>query len=350
MAPICKAFNRYSNSTRHKLCHTGQHFDTKMSQIFFDQLDLPNPDFYLGINGGSQTEMTARIMQEFEKIALAEKPDLILVPGDVNSTLACGLVASKLGIEIGHIESGLRSFDRSMPEEINRIVTDVIADHLFVTEQSGVDNLTMEGVDKNKIHLVGNVMIDSLINLLPQINQSSILQSMNIRPEEYILVTFHRPSNVDEFDYLLNLINYLNELSKDIPIVFPIHPRTRNNLQNQGIDIELEPTSNFILTEPIGYIDFLALTKSAKIVITDSGGIQEETTFLQVQCVTVRDNTERPITVDIGTNHLVGTDINDVKQTVTSILNGKLKKGEIPQYWDGRTSERIVNILLKNEI
>ena len=348
MAPIARAFQKFTSQSRHQLCHTGQHYDAKMSQVFFDQLGMPTPNFYLGINGGSQTDMTARIMQEFEKVVLAEKPDMILVPGDVNSTLACSLVASKLGIQIGHIESGLRSFDRTMPEEINRLVTDVLADHLFVTEQSGLDHLKNEGVDESKIHFVGNVMIDSLVNLLPKIDQSTILQSLNIKAGHFILVTFHRPANVDGFDYLLDLINYLKELSLEIPVVFPIHPRTRNNLEKQGIDTK--STESLILTEPLGYIDFLALTKSAKIVVTDSGGIQEETTYLGVQCVTVRDNTERPSTVDLGTNHLVGTDLSNVKQTVTSILNGNIKKkGQIPPLWDGHAAERIVEILLKNE-
>ena len=345
MAPICKAFQKNSSQVKHQLCHTGQHYDAKMSQVFFDQLGMPTPNFYLGINGGSQTVMTARIMQEFEKVVLNEKPDMILVPGDVNSTLACSLVASKLGIKIAHIESGLRSFDRTMPEEINRLITDVLADYLFVTEQSGIDHLVHEGIDQNKIHFVGNVMIDSLVELLPQIDQSTIIDTLSLVQKEFILVTFHRPANVDAFDYLANLINYLKELSEDIPIVFPIHPRTRNNLEKQGIDTK--STESLILTEPLGYIDFLALTKSAKIVVTDSGGIQEETTFLGVQCVTVRDNTERPSTVDIGTNHLVGTNLDDVKKTVSSILNGNVKLGEIPPLWDGHTADRIAKIILE---
>jgi len=345
MAPICKAFQKYSSEVNHQLCHTGQHYDAKMSKVFFDQLGMPTPTFYLGINGGSQTDMTARIMQEFEKVVLNEKPDMILVPGDVNSTLACSLVASKLGIKIAHIESGLRSFDRTMPEEINRLITDVLADYLFVTEQSGIDHLVHEGIDQNKIHFVGNVMIDSLVELLPQIDQSTIIDTLSLVQKEFILVTFHRPANVDAFDYLANLINYLKELSEDIPIVFPIHPRTRNNLEKQGIDTK--STESLILTEPLGYIDFLALTKSAKIVVTDSGGIQEETTFLGVQCVTVRDNTERPSTVDIGTNHLVGTNLDDVKKTVSSILNGNVKLGEIPPLWDGHTADRIAKIILE---
>ncbi len=345
IAPILRALQTYSDSIQSQLCHTGQHFDEKMSKVFFDDLQIPKPDFNLEINGGSQAQQTAVIMQAFEKVVLQEKPDIVIVPGDVTSTLAASLVASKLGIPIAHIESGLRSFDRTMPEEINRVITDVLSDYLFVTEQSGLDNLANEGVDPKKVHFVGNVMIDSLVHFMPMIEKSTIHSELGVQPAHYGLVTFHRPSNVDEVDYLANLMNYLVELSHRLPIVFPIHPRTRNNLLQRGIDIA--SNRSLIVTEPIGYLDFLALTRSASLVITDSGGIQEETTFMGVQCVTVRNNTERPATVELGTNHLVGTDLHNVKRTVENILTGNEKHGEIPPLWDGHAAERIVGILLK---
>ncbi len=344
LAPVMRVLRSYSDFVQSLLCHTGQHFDEKMSKVFFDDLQIPKPDFNLDINGGSQAQQTALIMQAFEKVVLQEKPDIIIVPGDVTSTLAASLVASKLGIPIAHIESGLRSFDRTMPEEINRVMTDVLSDHLFVTEQSGLDNLVKEGIDPKKVHFVGNVMIDSLVHFMPKIEASVIHSELGIKPGHYGLVTFHRPSNVDEVDYLANLMNYLAELSNRLPIVFPIHPRTKNNLLQRGIDIS--SNNNLIVTEPIGYLDFLALTRSAKLVITDSGGIQEETTFMNVQCVTVRNNTERPITVEMGTNHLVGTNLNNVKKTVEAILSGTRKEGNIPPLWDGFAAERIVDILV----
>lgn len=344
IAPVHKAFQEHDSSVNHFICHTGQHFDRKMSQVFFEDLNLPKPDFYLGVNGGSQADQTARIMQEFEKIVEVEQPDLVIVPGDVTSTLACSLVAVKLGIPVAHVEAGLRSFDRSMPEEINRMVTDVISDYLFVTEQSGLDNLAHEGVDQNRIFFCGNVMIDSLIEYLPKVEDCTILEKLGLKPKEYLLVTFHRPANVDEDKYLRALVGFLQEMSQERDVVFPIHPRTKNNLQRLGLTEKKD--SRLFLIEPVGYLDFLALQKNAHIVITDSGGIQEETTYLGVQCVTVRDNTERPVTVDIGTNHLAGTDLNEVRRIVAKILNGERKGGRIPEKWDGSAAARIADVLV----
>jgi UDP-N-acetylglucosamine 2-epimerase (non-hydrolysing) len=347
MAPINKAFQKYlvnnpALSIGHKICHTGQHYDAKMSDIFFDDLELPQPDYYLGAGSGSHAEQTAKIMIEFEKVLLAERPSLILVYGDVNSTVACSLVASKMGIKIAHVESGLRSFDRTMPEEINRILTDHLSDYLFVTEQSGINNLNKEGISGDNIFLAGNTMIDSLVSYLPKASLSRILDTFKIYDTRFILITLHRPSNVDDKDNVTQIIYLLNQLAELRKIIFPVHPRTKLNIQKNNL--ELNP--NLILTDPVGYIDFLALMKNAEVVITDSGGIQEETTFLNVQCITIRDNTERPCTIEIGTNHLVGRNLTAAKKAILKVLNGEIKSGKIPALWDGYAGERIVAILV----
>jgi UDP-N-acetylglucosamine 2-epimerase (non-hydrolysing) len=344
IAPLHKAFRGYPE-VKHLICHTGQHFDEKMSKVFFEELEMPEPDFYLGISGGSHAVQTAGIMVEFEKILLAEKPDLVIVPGDVNSTMACSIVASKAGIPVAHIESGLRSFDRRMPEEVNRVITDHIADYLFVSEKSGIINLDNEGIASDKIFFVGNIMIDSLIQYLPVIEKSEILRSLDLNSGQYILATFHRPSNVDDKDNLKGIFTFLGEIAKMKKVVFPVHPRTRNNLK--GISFSPEQNKDLIMTDPLGYTDFLKLVKNAALVITDSGGIQEETTFLGVQCITVRENTERPVTVDAGTNQLIGTDLEKVKAHTLRVLGGELKKGSIPELWDGRTAERVAGIIVK---
>ncbi|MFC2113433.1 non-hydrolyzing UDP-N-acetylglucosamine 2-epimerase [Bacteroidota bacterium] len=343
IAPLYRAFKKNEDKVKHLICHTGQHFDKNMSKIFFEQLEMPEPDFNLGIGSGTHADQTARIMVEFEKVLNQEKPDLILVPGDVNSTLACSVVASKMGIKIGHVEAGLRSFDRGMPEEINRIVTDVLSDYLFVSENSGITHLRQEGIPEERIHFVGNIMIDSLVHMLPKIENSEILGKLDINTGHYTLMTFHRPSNVDTKNSLERLVGMLNLLSAETRLVFPIHPRTKKNLEEHGLSKELNP--GIILLDPIGYIDFLALTRSAELVITDSGGIQEETTFLGVQCITVRDNTERPVTVTEGTNQLIGTDLEEVEKAAIKVLAGEKKKGRIPELWDGRTADRIVDII-----
>jgi UDP-N-acetylglucosamine 2-epimerase (non-hydrolysing) len=346
IAPLCRAFKNRKDRFEHLICHTGQHFDRNMSKIFFEQLEMPEPDFNLGVGGGTHADQTARIMLEFEKIMNQYKPDLILVPGDVNSTLACSVVASKLGTKIGHVEAGLRSFDRGMPEEINRIVTDVLSDYLFISEEAGLTNLRREGLAEEKLHFVGNIMIDSLVHFLPTIEQSDILDKLNLVAGQYTLLTFHRPSNVDTRSLLTQLVEMLNRLTGKTKLVFPVHPRTRKNLEE--FDLMSKLSEEILTLEPIGYIDFLALTKSANLLITDSGGIQEETTYLGVQCITVRNNTERPVTVTTGTNQLIGTELDAVEKAALEVLDGNIKKGNIPENWDGLTAERIVDIIDKS--
>jgi UDP-N-acetylglucosamine 2-epimerase (non-hydrolysing) len=347
MAPIDKEIRKFISKFppaefKHIICHTGQHYDMNMSEIFFNDLELPKPDYYLNVGSGSHAEQTAKIMIEFEKVLLIEKPDLIIVYGDVNSTIACSLVAAKFGIKIAHVEAGLRSFDREMPEEINRILTDHLADYLFVTEKAGIKNLESEGIPKDKVFFVGNVMIDSLIYYLPRTDKSNIICNFKLEPSSYVLATLHRPSNVDNFENIKQILSMLNKLAETRKIIFPVHPRTRNRIK----DNQSYFNKNFFITDPIGYIDFLALMKNAELVLTDSGGIQEETTYLGVQCLTIRNNTERPVTMETGTNQLTGTDPAKIFQTANGILKeGKIKKGRIPDLWDGKTSERIVNII-----
>jgi UDP-N-acetylglucosamine 2-epimerase (non-hydrolysing) len=342
VAPLHLAFSKYKN-INHLICHTGQHYDEKMSKIFFTELGLPKPDFYLGIGSGSHAIQTAGVMVKFEEILIQEKPDLVIVVGDVNSTLACSLVAKKMHIPVAHVEAGLRSFDRTMPEEINRIVTDAISDYLFVSEESGIKNLHNEGVSGMKTFMVGNVMIDSLILNTPKIDSSKILTEFEIMPSTYLLATLHRPSNVDQQDSLSQLIGILNKYAWDQKVIFPVHPRTKANLVKMNLLGSI--SENLVLCDPIGYTDFLCLLKNARLVITDSGGIQEESTYLGVQCITLRENTERPITVVHGTNHLIGTEIQAVDTAIKNLLNGKTKKGKIPDLWDGKAAERICSIL-----
>lgn len=344
VAPVHKEFLKHNKIIKHLVCHTGQHYDKSMSKIFFKDLKLPEPDFYLGVGSGSHAEQTARIMIEFEKILIKEKPDAIIVVGDVNSTIACSLVASKMNIKIAHIEAGLRSFDRTMPEEINRILTDSISDFLFVTEKSGLENLKREGVSDEKIFFTGNVMIDSLISFLPDTEKSNVLQELNLELQNYVLVTLHRPSNVDSIVQFEKLFKLLIKLSLKNKIVFPAHPRTKKNLYNFISDIQ--GIKNLIITEPLGYIDFLSLIKNAKLILTDSGGIQEESTYLGVQCLTLRNSTERPVTVEIGTNQLIGNNLEYAEKESFDIMNGKKKVGKVPDLWDGKAAERIVNILV----
>ena len=346
IAPLYKSLRKYEGQIRHLLCHTGQHYDVPMSGVFIDELDLPTPDFHLGVGSGSHAEQTARVMIEFDKILEAEKPEMIIVVGDVNSTIACALVATKLQIEVAHVEAGLRSFDRQMPEEVNRVLTDAISDYLFVSERSGLVNLEREGIPREKTAFVGNTMIDSLIYYLPRARSSTIHKKLALDKSGYILVTLHRPSNVDSRENLTGIVQFLNALALERAIVFPVHPRTRTKLLEYGLNTLL--ATKIHLVDPIGYIDFIALTMNAKLVLTDSGGIQEESTYLGVQCITLRSSTERPVTVEIGTNHLVGTDLGKAKETALAILGGQLKLGQIPELWDGKTSERIASILQRH--
>jgi len=326
------------------LVHTGQHYDDNMSELFFRELNLPAPDVNLEVGSGSQAWQTAQIMMRFEKVVLDHAPDWVLVYGDVNSTVAAALVCAKLGIRVGHVEAGLRSFDRTMPEEINRLLTDQIADLLFTPSKDGDENLLREGVPEEKIYLVGNVMIDTLVRLLPKA-QGKGFEDKVLSNGNYALVTLHRPSNVDEPKMLNEIITALGEISTELPVVFPVHPRTRAKITEFGFHIA--ENGRLRLLDPLGYLDFLALEKNATVVITDSGGIQEETTFLGIPCLTVRKNTERPITAEMGTNILVGQDMARLKSEVNNILDGKAKKGKVPPLWDGKTSERIAEIIAK---
>ncbi len=344
IAPVDKALRKHSKVVSHKICHTGQHFDDCMSKVFFDELKMPRPDFYLGVGGGSHASQTARIMLELEKVYELERPDMVIVPGDVNSTMAAALVASKMGIPIAHVEAGLRSFDKTMPEEINRIITDVVSDLLFVTEHSGTKNLRDEGVDSDKIFFVGNTMIDTLEDHYELIEESSVAADMGLTQGQYILATFHRPTNVDDKQGLSDLIDTLKRLAGDRKLIFPVHPRTMKNIKEFGLDSDLP--AGLVLTPPKGYIEFLSLMRYAELVVTDSGGIQEETTYMGVQCITVRKNTERPVTIDVGTNHLVGTDLEKVEKTALDILGGTTKPGRIPEMWDGKAAKRIAAIIV----
>jgi UDP-N-acetylglucosamine 2-epimerase (non-hydrolysing) len=321
---------------RQTLVHTGQHYDRNMSDIFFTQLEIPEPDVNLGVGSGSHAAQTAGIMRSFEPVVLEHKPDLVLVYGDVNSTVAAALVCSKLLIPVAHVEAGLRSFDRTMPEEINRIVTDRISDLLFTPSEDGDTNLQHEGIPREKIHRVGNVMIDSLIQLLPAARSCRT----NGFSERLALVTLHRPSNVDDGDNLQRVLDSLRETSDYFDIVFPVHPRTRQRIKEFGLSVP-----RLHLVDPMPYVEFLALQTRAAVVITDSGGIQEETTYLGVPCLTMRENTERPITVTLGTNILVGEDKNRLTAELKNILDGKGKKGVIPPLWDGHAGDRIADVL-----
>ncbi|MEW6380572.1 MAG: UDP-N-acetylglucosamine 2-epimerase (non-hydrolyzing) [bacterium] len=356
-APVIAALDQY-NGFRQTLVHTGQHYDTNMSDIFFHQLGIPKADFNLEVGSGSHAQQTSQIICRFEPVVLEQKPDLVLVYGDVNSTVSAAIVCTKIGIPVGHVEAGLRSFDRTMPEEINRLLTDQMADLLFTSSIDGNENLRREGIDDKKVHLVGNVMIDTLIRLLPKADDEIFKwltgngQSPTAASEKswlhelingpYALVTLHRPSNVDDPVMLRKIILTLSEISHSVPVIFPIHPRTRQRLQGLQLDLDYE---QFKLIEPIGYLEFLALQRRAKVIITDSGGIQEETTFLGIPCLTVRENTERPVTITTGTNILVGQDMKRLKEEVERLLAGAGGKGTIPPLWDGKASERIAMVL-----
>lgn len=348
IAPLHRAFQAHPEITSSKILHTGQHYDAKMSDIFFNQLELPEPDYYLGIGGGSHTWTTAHIMIKFEEILKEDRPDLVLVVGDVNSTVACALVAVKMGIPTAHVEAGLRSGDRTMPEEINRLATDAIVDHLFVTEQSGMIHLAKEGVSDEKVHFVGHVMIDSLVYFREKASHSKILEELKITPKKYILMTMHRPHNVDNESGLKDILKIIQNAASHRDVVFAIHPRTEARYKSFGLYEELASTANLTLLPPQGYFEFLKLMDNAELIITDSGGIQEETTYLQVPCMTFRDTTERPITVDLGTNFLM-QDLNPetVRIQMEDILNGNAKQGAIPPLWDGKASERIADILVE---
>ena len=324
------------------LVHTGQHYDADMSQVFFDQLGLPRPDVNLGVGSASHAVQTARIMIAFEGTVLEQRPDLVLVYGDVNSTVAAALVCAKLGVPLGHVEAGLRSFDRRMPEETNRLLTDRVADLLFTPSVDGDENLLREGVDPDRIHRVGNVMIDTLVRLLPQASAHWDDLRARLGLGRYGLVTLHRPSNVDDPATLASIMAALDEIGRDLPLVFPMHPRTRQRLEGLRIGVN---EARVQITEPLGYLDFLALQRHAALVITDSGGVQEETTYLGVPCLTMRENTERPVTVTVGTNALVGGNLDCLCEEVQRVLRGQGKRGAVPPLWDGRAGARIATVV-----
>jgi UDP-N-acetylglucosamine 2-epimerase (non-hydrolysing) len=336
-APVLRALAG-RRGIQQTLVHTGQHYDAAMSDIFFSQLGMPEPDVNLAVGSGSHAWQTAEIMTRFEPVVLERKPDWVLVYGDVNSTAAAALVCAKLLIRVAHVEAGLRSGDRTMPEEINRLVTDQLSDALFTPSADADENLKLEGIQASKIHLVGNVMIDTLVRLLPLADQ----QNLNGIPERYVLVTMHRPSNVDDLPWLSSLLTMLTELSREIAVVFPIHPRTRQWIAKLD---SVKQAPNLYLLGPKPYLEFLALQKRAAVVVTDSGGIQEETTFLGVPCITVRENTERPITVQLGTNRLTGRDLNALQTAVRTGASSPAKQRAPIPLWDGHAAERIADCL-----
>jgi UDP-N-acetylglucosamine 2-epimerase (non-hydrolysing) len=343
LAPVARALRGRADQF---IVHTGQHYDVNMSDIFFEQLGIGAPDLNLGVGSGSHAQQTAQVMARIESVLLEENPDALIVYGDVNSTVAAALVAAKLGITVAHVEAGLRSFDRTMPEEINRLVTDQLADLLFTPSFDADENLLREGIPAAKIHRVGNVMIDTLVRLLPA--AESALHASGLAGwigKPYALVTLHRPSNVDDPAALRATCAALADVARELPVLFPVHPRTRSRIEADA----MPESKNLHLCEPLGYLEFLALQKYATVVITDSGGVQEETTFLGVPCLTMRDNTERPVTVTMGTNTLIGRTAVSAREEVARILRGDVKAGAIPPLWDGSTGERIATILCGEE-
>ena len=340
LAPIIPALDALqSKKIRYRLVHTGQHYDKKLSQIFFDQLQIPSPDANLEAGSGTQAEQTAKIMIEFEKDLVAHPTDLVVVVGDVTSTLACAIVAKKLHTKVAHVEGGIRSFDMTMPEEVNRLVTDSISDYFFTTSEVANQNLRKAGVSEKQIFFVGNTMIDTLYANLPKAVKPSLWDPAGLSTKNYFVLTLHRPSNVDDSGKFSGLLNTINGLANS-KIVFPVHPRSRKNLDQMAGELK-----NIIISEPLSYLEFIYLLKGAKGVITDSGGVQEETTVLGVPCITLRNNTERPETVSQGTNELIGEDLENLATAIDNINNNRWKAGTIPPLWDGKTAKRIVNIL-----
>lgn len=351
MAPIIEEMRRHPRNLQYLLVHTGQHYDEKMCQTFFKELGMPSPDIDLKVGSGSHAEQTGNIMIKFEKICLKEEPDIVIVVGDVNSTMACTITAKKLGIRVAHVEAGLRSRDMSMPEEINRLCTDVLCDYLFTTDHFATENLIAEGVSKEKIFFVGNVMIDNLLKFKEFAKDLDTLKNYDLSPGEYAILTLHRPSNVDSKITLTGILEALKEISEQIPIVFPIHPRTRKMVEEYGLShffSHSRKPKGLWTIEPLGYIDFLHLNMYAKMVLTDSGGIQEETTILGVPCITLRENTERPITCELGTNAVVGNSKEKIIFAAKSVLDGNVSSSQIPEKWDGKAAKRIVECLLSS--
>jgi UDP-N-acetylglucosamine 2-epimerase (non-hydrolysing) len=352
--PVFRALEQHPEDFTTLLIHTGQHYDERMSEVFFRELDIRQPDVNLGVGSGSQGQQTAAVLLRIEELLLKDPPDLVLVVGDVNSTMAATLAASKLGIPVAHVEAGLRSFDRKMPEEINRIVTDALSDYLFTSSRDADENLKREGVSPDKIHFVGNVMIDTLLRFRARAADSTVFDRLKIVRRDYFLVTMHRPSSVDHRDVLIGLLAALEAIQEHLTVVFPMHPRTAAAVAKFGLNRKIESIPNLLVIPPQGYLDFLALEAEAALVLTDSGGVQEETTVLGIPCLTMRKNTERPVTVTEGTNILVGHD----PQTIIDAVNLVLKRkhgphdvsGAVPEYWDGSAAERIVQVLRRGSI
>ncbi len=347
IAPLMDAYKEFPE-LEPIIVHTGQHYDEKMSDLFFRQLGIPEPDINLGVGSASHAQQTAKIMEAFEPVVLEYKPDYVLVVGDVNSTIACALVATKLGVKVIHVEAGLRSFDRAMPEEINRILTDTISDLLFVSEESGVVNLRKEGVDESRIHFVGNVMIDTLMKHRARAEQTDVLDKLNLKPKQYGLITLHRPSNVDNAEKLSSILEGLGEISEELVLLFAMHPRTRKNIEQFELSDLLASFPNIRLTEPFGYLEFLKLMANAKVVLTDSGGMQEETTILGTACLTLRENTERPSTITDGTNKLVNPSREEIVQAWNDLKANPPQTDNKPKLWDGQAAKRIAKIIVQD--
>jgi len=345
-APVLAALK--AHGTTQTLVHTGQHYDEKLSDAIFRDLDLPQPDINLGVGSGTHAGQTAQILVGIERCLFERAPDMVLVYGDVNSTLAATLAAVKIGVPVAHVEAGLRSGDRSMPEEINRLVTDRLASLLFTPSADADDNLIAEGIDKRTIRLVGNVMIDTLVRLLPRADPSVLLKTLGLMtglgPRSYVLVTLHRPSNVDDDAMLTDLLRSLTEIARSVPVVFPMHPRTRARVRPEQLG-----SDGLMVTEPLTYLEFLGFQRHASVVITDSGGIQEETTFLGVPCLTMRKTTERPVTVTLGTNELLGRDTDKLRIRTREILDGRVKKGVVPPLWDGKAAQRVARHIVERD-
>jgi UDP-N-acetylglucosamine 2-epimerase (non-hydrolysing) len=349
VAPIVEAMRRRALEFAPLVLHTGQHYDARMSDAFFRDLGLPEPDVYLGVGSGSHAQQTAAVLRSFEPVLIQEKPDWVVVVGDVNSTLACALCCAKLNIRVAHVEAGLRSRDRTMPEEINRLLTDQLADLLLTPSTDADDNLRAEGIPDERIRFVGNVMIDSLFKQLERAGESRVREDLGLEGADYAALTLHRPSNVDDHETFSRILSALEEISRYLPIIFPVHPRTRARLREFGLTGLIERTPNLRLIEPLGYLDFLRLYSGARLVLTDSGGIQEETTALGIPCLTLRENTERPVTVEMGTNTIVGTNPERIREAARAALETPKDKAaaRIPPLWDGRTAQRILDALLE---
>ena len=345
LAPLIKEYKR-SKRIESILVHTGQHYDNNMSDVFFRQLDIPRPDYYLGVGSGSHAVQTAEIMKAFEPVVLENEPDAVVVLGDVNSTVACALVAVKLGVKLVHVEAGLRSRDRSMPEEVNRVITDSISDVLLCTEQGGADNLVHEGVSTEKIFLVGNIVIDALVMNMARAKTSRILHELNLVDTQFAVLTLHRAATVDDPVAFGRILDALEVIHSDMPIVFPIHPRTRSRLLSSSLGPRVRKMSLCRVIDPLDYLAFLRLMSSARVVLTDSGGIQAETTFLKIPCVTLRENTEQPVTVEMGSSRIAGTDPDRIVRVYREVTNGGCPEVKVPPLWDGRVAERITEILL----